>query len=65
MAYRSSAYRVICAGGSTCKMMVSVSLDEWAWLEMSLHSGAAVVVRLLVVRFTEYKNKSASDTVNH
>ena len=42
------------------KMMVSVSLGEWAWLVMSLHSSAAVVKR-----FTEHKNKRASDTVIH
>ena len=42
------------------KMMVSVRLGEWAWLVMLLHSGAAVITR-----FTEHKNKSASDTTIH
>ena len=36
------------------KMMVSVHLGEWAWFVMTLHSGAAVVVRL---QFTETKTK--------
>ena len=42
------------------QMVISVCLGEWALLVMLLHSGA--VVRL---RFTEHKNKSASDIVIH
>ena len=42
------------------QMVGSVRLGEWAWLVMSLHSGA--VARL---RFTEQQKQSASDIVIH
>ena len=42
------------------QMVVSVCLGEWAWLVMSLHSGA--VAQLM---FTEQQKQSAIDIVIH
>ena len=41
-------------------MVVLVRLGEWAWLVISLHSGAAAQLR-----FTEQQKQSASDIVIH
>ena len=42
------------------QIVVSVRLGEWAWLVMSLHSGAVAQLR-----FNEQQKLSASDIVIH